>query len=75
MTHPVETPAWTGLTIVVGDHTHLLPLYEDDRLHETMCGADCVCAPTLVGQTFGERRHEPPRFVHQHNPIKPETKQ
>jgi hypothetical protein len=75
MTAAVNQPEWSGLTIVVGDNRHVLPLYEDDRIHETRCGADCPCEPEDGGQTFGERKHEPPVQVWLHQPLRPETKQ
>ena len=64
----IHQPEWSGLVIEVGTHRHVLPLGEDDRTHETHCEGDCPCGPESGGQTWGERKHEPPVSIWLHKP-------
>lgn len=64
-----HTPAWLGLTFVVGDDVHLLPLYEDDRIHDIRNQDDCFCKPDKETR-FGERPFETPYNVFTHKPTR-----
>lgn len=70
----VHEPQWSGMPIIVGDYTHVLPINEDDRLHETMSGEDCPCKPDKTGQTQNPlKQFEPPRTVLHHKPMLTDT--
>lgn len=67
MTQPQHKPQWSGLTLQIGSNVHVLPLYEDDRIHNTM--GICPCEPEVTTK-HGELKYEPDWTVYTHKPIR-----
>lgn len=63
---PVQQPAWSGLTLDIGTERHILPLYEDERIHST--SSDCPCKPDCA-DLMTPGRHEPDRQIYTHHSI------
>jgi hypothetical protein len=42
----VSPPLWQGALHIIGQYKHVLPLYEDDRLHQLE--PECICKPDVV---------------------------